>query len=56
MAWYRAGDKPLTELMMTQFTDAYIFLFGPDELNAWGQVTTDGVVYQYMVWYINITP
>ena len=25
MAWYRAGDKPLTEPMMTQFTDADIF-------------------------------
>ena len=25
MAWYPAGDKPLTEPIMTQFTDAYIF-------------------------------
>ena len=22
MAWHRKGDKPLTEAMMTQFTDA----------------------------------
>ena len=24
MAWRRIGDKPLPELMMTQFTDAYM--------------------------------
>ena len=24
MAWGRIGDKPLPELMMTQFTDAYM--------------------------------
>ena len=24
MAWCRAGDKPLPELMMTHFTDAYM--------------------------------
>ena len=24
MAWRRTGDKPLPELMMTQFTDAYV--------------------------------
>ena len=24
MAWGRTGDKPLSELMMTQFTDAYM--------------------------------
>ena len=24
MAWRRTGDKPLPELMLTQFTDAYI--------------------------------
>ena len=24
MAWRRAGDKPLPEAMMTQFTDAYM--------------------------------
>ena len=34
MALYRAGNKSLTEPMMTQFTDAYIFVFCPDELNA----------------------
>ena len=25
MAWRRAGDKPLPELMLTQFTDAYMW-------------------------------
>ena len=25
MAWRRIGDKPLPKLMMTQFTDAYIW-------------------------------
>ena len=24
MAWHRTGDKSLLELMMTQFTDAYM--------------------------------
>ena len=24
MAWWRRGDKPLSELMMTQLTDAYM--------------------------------
>ena len=24
MAWRRAGDKPLSEPMLTQFTDAYM--------------------------------
>ena len=24
MAWHRTGDKPLSELMLTQFTDAYM--------------------------------
>ena len=24
MAWRRTGDKPLPELMLTQFTDAYM--------------------------------
>ena len=24
MAWYRIGDKPLSELMVTRFTDAYM--------------------------------
>ena len=24
MAWCRTGDKPLPELMLTQFTDAYM--------------------------------
>ena len=24
MAWRRSGDKPLSELMLTQFTDAYM--------------------------------
>ena len=24
MAWHQTGDKPLPELMMTQFTDAYM--------------------------------
>ena len=24
MAWRRTGDKPLTELLLTQFTDAYM--------------------------------
>ena len=25
MAWHRRGDKPLSELMMAQITDAYVF-------------------------------
>ena len=28
MAWRRIGDKPLPELMMTQFTDAYMRYYG----------------------------
>ena len=24
MAWHQIGDKPLSELMLTQFTDAYM--------------------------------
>ena len=24
MVWRRTGDKPLTEIMLTQFTDAYM--------------------------------
>ena len=31
MAWRRTGDKPLPELMLTQFTDTYVAL-GGDEL------------------------
>ena len=27
MAWRRAGDKPLSEPMMAQFTDAYIYVY-----------------------------
>ena len=25
MAWHRTGNKPLPELMLTQFTDAYMW-------------------------------
>ena len=25
MAWHRRGDKPLTELVLTQFIDAYMW-------------------------------
>ena len=32
MAWWRIGDKPLSEPMLTQFTDIYAAL-GGDELN-----------------------
>ena len=28
MAWRRIGDKPLPELMMAQFTDAYMRHYG----------------------------
>ena len=31
MAWRRIGDKPLSEPMLTQFTDTYVAL-GGDEL------------------------
>ena len=27
MAWRRTGDKPLSDPMMTQFTDAYIYIY-----------------------------
>ena len=32
MAWRRSGDKPLSEPMFTQFTDAYMGHLGGDEL------------------------
>ena len=32
MAWYRSGDKPLSEPMLTQFIDAYMQHLGGDEL------------------------
>ena len=32
MAWRRTGDKPLSEPMLTQFTDAYMRHYGGDEL------------------------
>ena len=28
MAWCRIGDKPLSETMLTQFTDAYMRHYG----------------------------
>ena len=28
MAWRRTGDKPLPELLLTQFTDAYMRHYG----------------------------
>ena len=37
MAWCRIGDKPLSEPMLTQFTDAYMPHKG-DELTQWGHV------------------
>ena len=35
MAWRWTGDKPLSEPMLTQFTDAYMrhYSVGGDELN-----------------------
>ena len=35
MAYYRRGDKPLSEPMMTQFTDAYIYVIRPQWVNAY---------------------
>ena len=26
VAWYRTGEKPLPQSMLTQFTDAYIYI------------------------------
>ena len=34
MAWRRTGDKPLSELMQTQFTGIYVAL-GGDGLTHW---------------------
>ena len=33
MAWHQIGDKPLSLPMLTQFTDAYMWHLGGDELN-----------------------
>ena len=30
MAWHQIGDKPLSEPMLTQFTDTYVALRGDD--------------------------
>ena len=35
MAWRRAGDKPLSEPILTNFTDAYTAVLGGDELIVW---------------------
>ena len=40
MAWHRIGDKPLSEPMLTQFTDAYMSLRG-DELKPCDTVPND---------------
>ena len=32
MAWHRRGDKPSSEPMLTQFTDAYMRQYGGDVL------------------------
>ena len=33
MAWHRIADKPLSELMLILFTDAYAQHFGGDEVS-----------------------
>ena len=33
MAWRRIGDKPLSEPMLSWFTDAYVRHYVGDELN-----------------------
>ena len=33
MAWRRIGDKPLSEPMLTQFTDIYAALGGDESIN-----------------------
>ena len=33
MAWHWTGDKPLSEPMLTQFTDAYMRAQGGDDLS-----------------------
>ena len=48
MAWHRTGEKPLPELMLTQFTDAYITALGGNKITKSGRSFTG-------VWYIFIS-
>ena len=35
MAWHRTGDKPLPELMLTQFSDAYMLHYREIMMTSW---------------------
>ena len=50
MAWCRPGDKPLSEAMLTQFTDAYTCMrhyMGGDELKLWHTLE--------LIWILNLS-
>ena len=40
MAWHRIGNKPLSEPMLTWFTDAYMPHSGGDELSSMGNISS----------------
>ena len=44
MAWRRIGDKPLSEPMLTQFTDAYYMLHH-------GEMSGDELIQVLNVWF-----
>ena len=52
MAWYRTGEVPLTEIVITQFPNAYMphkakmYLVGSSSLNSWF-----GGIYAYHIWW-----
>ena len=39
MAWNRIGEKPLSEPMLTRFTDAYMWHYGEGELNEFREIS-----------------
>ena len=53
MAWRRPGDKPLSEPMLTQFTDAYMQHYGDMSFRDWLvllQDTTELIHYSDITW------
>ena len=45
MAWHRTGEKPLSESMLTQFTDAYIRHYGGNKITKSGRSFHWGLVH-----------
>ena len=53
MAWHRPGDKPLSESMMVQFTDAYASM---SYIDIWSGVNTPKTAADRQIFWILVLP